>query len=491
MSRVIENVPPVRQEFRAMVSHFPTIFETPQSQWGLGAVRLLVAGRRQLAEASPPVREYLTPIIERGINLLRATSNGSAPHTDHERAVMGERLIMQLSREMAAPFAHETGFLQERFVPIEQLIEEHPDQLRLDGNVSRGEIHTSLGIRNPVSGLWFDVPLPRGSNVWHKGGVARAVMDVYAGSPQSMLASELPWNDLDIVASGDEAEIRREADEMGVDPEGVEIVDELSPYRFFVGRDTTQNMVALSRDGLIYTDQSFEAAKTGRIDISSSYTPEKAIYNTDRFLFIDPETGETILLPKQRGQMRLLKMVAEGKALSFSWMDLSRNLNLGIYSLYLAKRWSRKPNFGELMGKMQELLVRMGHEERGINIMDTLEAVHADFPFFDFDKDIVGMDDVVRWKARKLVKQMDREFWWVNREGHHFTFTRTSGDTDIRAVDLEGYVGDQESVRRFLDQWPDFLEAARSRTRAYKRVTRVPAESIFYSNDVDQYARSA
>jgi len=73
---------------------------------------------------------------------------------------------------------------------------------------------------------------------------------------------------------------------------------------------------------LHYSDEALKAARTGHIRIASAYFPDRAIYSTDSFVFREDQAEKVMLLPKQRGQMRLIKAVAEGKARSFNHKDL-------------------------------------------------------------------------------------------------------------------------------------------------------------------------
>jgi len=55
--------------------------------------------------------------------------------------------------------------------------------------------------------------------------------------------------------------------------------------------------------------------------------------------------------PRGLGQ-RLLKFVAEGKLTAFELMPVNSNMNIDIYSLFLAKKWAKRDNAPELMQRL-------------------------------------------------------------------------------------------------------------------------------------------
>lgn len=492
MTNIVEQnlgIAGARSHLRATISELPGVFEgTPPERWFKGTARTVLTARKALSSAPPETQAHLQPIIQTALDLMRGKLNLTEAIAHNEIPLITDAIIMEMSLGMAQAFAHEVSPIPGQFVDIDTLVRDHPDQLRINTETEDTKQFKFLGIKHPFTQIWYDVPLPLDDKMWHKGGVARAVMDIHAGAPPSMLAAELPWNDLDVITIHDVKTARDHADLMGVEPSGVEVKKgNLDVGQFFAGRDTTQNMVALGRDGLHYSNEALQAAKTGHIRISSRYFPEKAIYNTDSFVFQDSETGKILLLPKQRGQMRLIKAVAEGKAISFDHMDVVSGLDFGIYALFLAKRWMNKPNFPELMQRMFSLLQQTGQvRDDETNVIDLLTRVHGDYPHFDFTHCLDSLTDVVTWKTKKLIKQIDREFARRHNLPSEIIFVRKPGDTQPRRIDLSGFKFSEEQATTFLTWWPEFLEQCSQRTNTYLQQEITPAERYF-SRTVDIY----
>jgi len=167
----------------------------------------------------------------------------------------------------------------------------------------------------------------------------------------------------------------------------------------------------------------------------NEYVANKAIYGIDKMII----QGE--LIAKPRGLMRLIKAVVEGKALSFDHIPLNSLLDLGTYPLFLAKRWQNKDQFSEHLQRMFYLLKQMNQTKEGEkDIFDTLERAHQEYPYFDFDSEVRFPIEVVRWKSRKLIKQIDREMGWQFRIPTGMEITRVPGDNIPRKISLEGFV---------------------------------------------------
>jgi hypothetical protein len=203
-------------------------------------------------------------------------------------------------------------------------------------------------------------------------------------------------------------------------------------------------------------------AITGHTRIENEYVANKAIYGFDKMIV----QGE--ILAKPRGMMRLVKAVVEGKALSFDYLPLNSILDFGTHSLFLAKRWSKRDDFPEYLQRMFYLLKKMDQIRAGENnIFDTLERVHSEYPFFDFDSEVRLPIEVVRWKAQKLVKQIDREMGWQFKIPTGLEVIRTDGDNLPQKISLEEFVLDHQQLD-ILDRWTDFLERSRQRTAVYQ-----------------------
>jgi len=477
-----------RVDLRNTLADGPQLVEQiPPPLWFRQMARGLIQTRRKLELTQPKTREYLQPFIDKSLQLMRDECVGGLA-TEDEMAVLADKIIMRLSHEVSKTFRYEVAPVPGKFVDIHELLEEHPDKLRRTIEYRDGVKFELLGIKNPTTEEWHDVPLPFDKNMWHKGGIARAVLDIFAGAPDQMLASELPVNDLDVVTTHSEEEARRQADLLGVDPQGVEIVEgEMDMGMFFASRDTTQNMVCLGVNGLYYANEAFEAAKTGHIAIVGNYFPEHAIYNNASLRFVDPETNQVLTIPKPSGQMRLIKVVAEGKALSFDHMPITTNLDFGIYALSLAKRWANKPNFPELMQRMFTLLQKT-EQTRPLerNIMDALTRVHGEYPFFDFEDCISTIIDVVKWKMKRLARQIDTEFARLYELPPSIEFKRSPGDTVTQKIDLEDSSYSDKQIAEFTTWWPKFLEECKTRRDAYHSSPIPVSHRYFYALDQNE-----
>jgi hypothetical protein len=316
--------------------------------------------------------------------------------------------------------------------------------------------------------------------VWHKGGPARAVLDIVAHAPTSMQESEFPWNDFDALV-GNKRRNKKAAINIGVDADGIEHMgeDNLNFPRYCAGRDTTQNQVCLGAEGLYFSQDAMKTAVTGHARIENEYVANKAIYGFDKMTL----QGET--LAKPRGLMRLIKAVVEGKALSFDHIPLNSSFDLGTNSLFLAKRWSKKDCFPENLQRMFYLLGQMNQTRDGEkDMLDTLERAHKNYPFFDFDSEVRFPIEVVRWKSKKLIKQVDREMGWQFRIPTGMEVERVEGDNIPRKISLDGFVFDPKEAN-VSEGWLAFLERSRIRTKAYQAQDLSAYEKAFLKGYTD------
>lgn len=112
------------------------------------------------------------------------------------------------------------------------------------------------------------------------------------------------------------------------------------------------------------------------------------------------------------------------------------------------------------------------------DIFDTLERAHNENPFFDFDSEVRFPIEVVRWKSRKLVKQMDREMAWQFRIPTDMEIKRAQGDTVPNRISLEGF---SLNINRLdiADRWSGFIERSRQRTKTYHSQSLSSYEKVF------------
>lgn len=385
-----------------------------------------------------------------------------------------EKVIMSLSMEMALIFEEEREPITEHIISLDDLVHTHPHRLRKNESMLNDTPIIELEIRHPDPEIdqWYSIPIPNQKMIWHKGGPARALLNLIADAPLSMQIAEFPWNDFDVITAGDD--VYDTAISIGVDPDGVEYMGEnaLNFSRFAYGRDTDQNQCCLGSDGLHYSTAALRAAQTGHINIVGKYIANKTIYG------IDSMYAEGISLIKPRGLMRLVKNLVEGKALSFDYKPINANFDIGIYVLFLAKKWSKRSNFPELLQKLFVLLQQMDQVRSGeYSIIDVLDRAHKEYPFFDFDREIKTKTDLTQWKAKKFVKQFDRELAWLFDFPTTLELKRSNHDEVPITISLNQFTASETESESIKNWWDNFLLESKERT------------TEFESKEISQYQR--
>ncbi len=470
-------VQPTRLRIRHEIAEFPLIIEQNPNTWWRSTAKMLIGFRHRLeAEPDFEVREYFNEYIGQSLDILRRVIN--LIDIPEEKIIrLAERMIMDLSMEMASWFEQENLPTETHFLPLSELVKSKPDRLRIEERKINSVACLILQVKHPANDSWQEIPLPTNHRIWHKGGPARTILEIVANAPLSMQQNEFPWHDFDVVIAGHDGETNA-AIAIGVDPDGIEHMGEenLNFERYCHGRDTQQNQVCLGAEGLYYSQPALMSAITGHVNIVGEYVANKAIYGIDRM------TIHGIGLAKQRGLMRLVKAVTEGKALSFDYLPLNSNFDMGVYVLFLAKRWSANEKLPKRLQKMYYLLQQMGQVREGENdIFQVLERAHLENPFFDFDSEVRFPIDVVRWKSRKIVKQIDREFAWKFGFPTVLDVQRDPGDDIPSRISLDGFNPSPDETD-FIEKWKIFINRSRSRTAKQKRIDTTPYDRIFSEN---------
>ncbi len=458
------------EQFRENIVKIPEAFESTPNNWWLSSVKLLSKLDKGLhtLEDSEIIDyyhsqiEYLYSRLRKACHLPSLTENQICAFTDS--------VIMDSSARMAQIYESDSRELKVHFIPIEQLVELNPERFSLEEVQIREKTAHKLNIKRRNSNTIDTILLPPESKkyrLYHKGGPPRYILDIVAGSPQSMQDSEVPFNDYDMMAYGSAA-AKEMALLLGADTEGVEFggtTPKLDFPLYARSRDTTQNEILLGAEGLFFTDAAYESAKTGRVRLTSEYIANRAIYGIDH-TFVE---GVKVATP--RGQMRCLKALCEGKALSFFYTPVSSQFDLGIYSLFLAKKWMKKESLPRNLDRMYYILNEMGHVRNGENnIFDTLNRMHREYPFFDFNTQSLNSQELVKWKVKKLIRQLDREYRWKNKLKTTFQIERKDGDLDEKIVSLEKYSQNKEIVKQFpYDRWKQFLKECEQRSLEYTK----------------------
>lgn len=469
-----ENKSP-REELRSQISKIPGIFEGDSGRWWFKAYKFLRQQENEFNKLSPEIQSSISPYLAMALDLVRkevGDTNANNEADDLSSAHRAEAIIMKISYEMAKRFEPEIDDIRENRLSIDEILKAKPDMFRLRGSM--------FGIKLPDGENYYEVKLPDENTIWYKGGVSRLVLNILAGAKQEVIMGDLPPNDHDGIAIGDFAKAHELATQMGIDADGLEMWKgkELDFARFCLGRDSTQNQVMFGRDGIHFSDAAMDAAESGYTEIVGKYIPEKAIYGVDVVYLKGAE------LAKPRGQMRLIKALSEGKILSFEHKPLSNNMDVSLYVMFLAKRWSKKENFTDLMQNMFEVLKRMGHVREGEkNIFQVLKRAHTTYPFFDFDSEVKDITEVVRWKSRKIVKQIDREFAWQYPNDIPIDLERAPNDTVPVKITLEGFSPKPEIGEWINDKWKKYLEHSRREFREYQNSDLSSVERMFKKAD--------
>ncbi len=456
----------VRESFQRFLAGLQEIIENrPPERWLRGIYLYFRRSQQALETYNPEIRRYLGRRLEPVMDLLRERAKdqkgrrGAAPAED--QAQVAQELIHAIEHILIPEREQERRFTIHR-VSLAELLED-------DVHFRLGSMLTKAGDRIPALLVcaggegdgWYPLPLPSSHEMMHKGGTPRVILKILAGAPLDRIRAELPPNDFDVIASGDPLTRQREAVHMGVDLEGVEHVESLAELdRLFAGRDINLNQCFFGLNGLTYTQQALEAARTGSISLEAT---ERGLYGSETLIY------DGVKLAKNRGMQRLLKFVAEGKADSFTFNALNEKIEFGIYWLTLTRKFARKPNAGELLDRLLYLgrqIGQVGPDEH--SIYDVLTRVHKEYPFFSMEDMSLDQVALARWLGGKLVKLADRRFRQEERVASGMGLERTPGDTVPYRVSLDEYVPDAARIASAQAGWSSFVTECNRRTQAYQ-----------------------
>lgn len=453
----------------------------PNRWWTITASHLRRINQLVRKAQTPELRTHIKKRVGIATQSIRESIDFTQTNLDsNELAKVANNVMMSVSIRMAEPFCSKEVNIKYEMYSLNYLCDTYPDYFEQETGVLNNNEVIFLKLKNPNTNLESVLPCPINKKFWHKGGGPRYATDVVVGSPQSMKDAELPLHDLDGLTAETLSDGYNLAISMGVDPDGIEYTSssEFNPIEYFQGRDTTQNQVLLGADGLYISEYAMLSAKTGHIAIIGELTAGKAIYNVDKVIVGDLE------LVKPRGLYRLMKVIAEEKAKAFDYLPVNSNFDIGLYILFLAKKFSDKDNFSNIMQKVFYLMKQMGQilpKEK--NIYQVLERAHLRYPFFDFGSEINNPIELAEWKVGKLVKQADREARWDCDFPSDLVLKRVENDTVSKRISLDGYGYDKESGFKMKKWWPKFLERSNKRTINYKNKKLDPIEIIFNKSD--------
>lgn len=341
------------------------------------------------------------------------------------------------------------------FVPFEELVQRFPGRIRILTVSGQRELCLKA---DPSDKRSVHFRIPSSEHVVHKGGFPRVLLKIYSGAPESTIAAELPPNDFDVIGHDQHRDIVfKEATRLKADPDGVEFVDEMDFRKIFGYRDMDINCCVVTNLGLVFSQRALEAAHNGTIRINPTSV---RIYGADMFYH------QGMMLAKGRGLMRMMKFVAEGKALRFEVMPVNKQIDLGIYWLILARRFMKKASRApETMQRLYYLAKQMEQVREGENdIFDLLDRVHTQFSFFDFTSPPLTREGVAFWLTRRLLKVIDYVFRQIYEIPSELNLRRSQGDNQYNAISLEGYKSSAEFTRSYKSRAKRFLRDCADRT---------------------------
>lgn len=450
--------------FRARLQEGEEIFLSDPSRWWRGSYRFIRRIQQDARNNPEQFPEEMTQFIEdysEGLlNVLKEETTIVPPEAASRRDLEDFR------SERAQTVMHDMS----HFLMDDEPVEESPmevNHISMDDLLNSSERFriqeidgkSIFQIYSHEREEFIDYPLPQTYKVMHKGGFPRTVLKILAGAPDKLIESELPPNDFDVLALND-PEAMSDAVSMGIEPDGIELIDDFNMPEIMNNRDLDINGCFIGKDGLTYSTQSIKAAESGKVSIVAT---KRGIYGSEIFFY------DGTRLIKNRGVMRYLKTITEEKALSFDFLPMNEQIDLGIYWLILAKRFSTKPNAAELLDKLYYLgkeinQVREGEE----NILDVLNRVHSKYPFYDFDGKPLNKVGLSRWLNRKFMKQVDKKYRDRNHIPSGLIIERQPEDTEPYTVSLENYHRSDDAIAHIKSGWNRFLQASRNRNEEYK-----------------------
>ncbi|MEI6511084.1 MAG: hypothetical protein WCO25_03520 [Candidatus Uhrbacteria bacterium] len=424
------------------------------ARWWHRLYKYFATQRATIATLPKEYSESVVRQLDEALVVLRAQASAGPTGRTSDYQTAAQNAIHDMAHALhTAPEVREASPMHA--VSWETLTAASPD-VRMERRGSQAVVF----VRPDGEADWAEFPMPRTDRVIMKGGLPRIMLKNLVGAPHAFLAAEFPVNDVDIIATapaGEQDAIKAEALELGADATGLEWVDDVSDVAHLAaGRDIDLNQCFLTKDGLVYSERAAQAARTGTI---SALAGDRGLYGIE-YLHVDG-----VRLINSRAFSRLLKFAAEGKAGSFEFLPLNRQLPLGVYWLVLARKFMAKRNGPELLERLHALGAQIGQVREGETPMETLDRVHAESPFFRVSDGPLDDAGVTKWLSNKLKNLAERAYRRQNQVRADRDLVRVPGDTVPYRVSLENYapnVALQESIR---EQWSEFVARCDARTR--------------------------
>ena len=447
------------EPFRAQMDHLEEIISSDHDNWWFRT--MLFLGRLQRAAVTTPEQfpEGMLQFVEQMVQQVQSRLADEVG-AEGDPVVRAHEVVLDISDRMPSVETREHEAVTVMTKPLEELVAEHP-QLEFSTWEKNGQTRRALTIFD-TKGAGHCFPLPDEDTLFHKGGFPRVLLKLMVGADPALIDAELPPNDFDIIALKTTKNIEEKAAVLSVDPDGIEYVSQLQLDRLFLERDIDLNMAVVGTDAFYFSEQALAAAKSGKIRVMSAH---RGIYGTEFFYY----DGQPLL--KNRGLMRLLKTVADGKATHFDFTPLNEQISFGIYWLVLFRKYLSKDDGAAHLDRLYFLAQKTQQLPEGAqNIIEVIDVIHAKYSFFDFNQGALDEVGVTRWLGKKLIRQVDMTYRHMNTIPNEMTMDRSEGDTIPYTVSLDGYVPDPERVAWIQSQLSPLLARCRRRTRAYKEV---------------------
>jgi hypothetical protein len=473
-----------REALRTQLIQLPEAMRnTPSKQWWFSAYRFVRRAERSLPTYPPDMQVYLGGIIGTARQMLKDEVHPSETQMLYSEEIEDRTdcLIYELSRVISAPYCEQLPeTVQEQTVAITDIVKERPDVLKISDIREGARFSRAVHVQHPLTCQTYTFPLPTDDTIYYKGGIARLMLNLVADAPVSMVASEIPWNDLDVIALGDPTKSRIRAMEMGVDPDGIEMIgDSLDFIEYSLGRDVDHNQALVGAEYLVYTPDAYDAAQSGNISLTGLYMPNRALYGTDIF------HRNGLFLGTPRGMMRLVKPVVEGKALSFTFHPANKYIDMAPYFLFLARKWSKKPQFPVFLQRLLAVGKAIGQVDEGEgNPIDMLENMHRQYPLFDLQAQVQSGRDVAIWKAGKIIRQVDRQFTWEFHVPGDLVIPDEELLVPATRIQLADFEENPALSEKIVSQWPAFSERSRERVEQARQDPALRSNRYFLKNDL-------
>lgn len=374
------------------------VFDSDPTSWASGLKRYFEGHAAALEQSpqgyAPNTRQFLERYLPEIIEILAAEEAKLDKAGVHSPIETGLHIIHEISSLIERDTrTREPERPRMCSMPYSEIADKFREQVRFEDG--------KLFLRATKDDAWSEHKIPTSDKAAEKGGGPRVLLKIIASAPPSTLKVELPLNDVDVVVVEGSDEALRDAERLGVTKDGIEVVKELDYSLLASSRDIDLNGCFLTKDGLRYSVQARDAAASGHVHILPAV---RGLYGSDHFHDLDG-----LLLAKDRGLCRLVKVVAEGKANSFEIPERNLEIDLGIYWLVLAKRFAGKENAQEIFQRMFDIAQQLGATKPGeTSFIQLADRMHEKYPFFDFGDKQLDEQGVVRWLSGKLGKQIEK-----------------------------------------------------------------------------------